>query len=249
MKCRGFVNKEEITQFGKLPYMSNDEYRSIRAISASDIKTMKESIDRFLHQNKLMRDESEAMLVGTMLHEAILEPDKFRFSAYRVSPKKAGAINSMINNARIVFSKALEGSESEVSFVAKDDVFYRKCRTDAFNEQKGIIFDLKTTRYATTDEFIRYDLTKFGYDIQAAWYIDTLQLLGYNINYFIFLVVQNMNPYNVYAISLHDSLIEQGRSKYQEILNKYTEYCDNKLILDIKTAYSYDYIKALEGGQ
>lgn len=245
--CRGFVAKEGDIKTGELPYMSNDEYRKIRAISASDVKTMKESVDRFLFQDKLMRDQSEALIVGTMLHEAILEPEKFRFSSYRVSAKKAGAINSMINNAKVVFSRVLAGSKSEISFVAKDDIFYRKCRPDAYNKDKGILFDVKTTRYGSVDEFTRYDLIKFGYDIQAAWYIDTLQLLGYPANHFIFLVVQNMNPYNVYAISLHQSMIEQGRSKYQHILNKYVDYCDNKLVLDIKTAYSYDFIKNVGG--
>lgn len=247
--CRGFVDKEKNIKTGELPYMSNDEYRKIRAISASDVKTMKESIDRFLFQNKLMREQSEAFVVGTMLHEAILEPDKFKFSSYRVAAKKASSIRAMINNAKVVFSRVLAGSQSEMSFVAKDDIFFRKCRPDAYNKDKGILFDVKSTRYGTVDEFIRYDLNKFGYDIQAAWYIDTLRLLGYPANFFAFLVVQSMNPYNVYAVSLHQSMIEQGRSKYQDILNKYMEYCDNDLILDIKTAYSYDFIKNVGGDE
>jgi len=248
MDCYGFKKKETIKKYGlgKLPPMSNDDYRKIDALSASDIKEMMESIDRVVKRNKLQKDESDAMNRGTALHEAILEPEKFRFSAYRFKPKEANSLKKMINNAKVIFGDALYGSETEVGFLAEDDVFLRKCRCDAYNPELGIIFDVKTTRYGDKKTFYRNDIIGRHYDVQAAWYMDVLKSLGYKADHFVFLCVQNMNPYNCFAVEVHDSIIEKGRSKYGEVLEKYQEYCKHGKILDIHMVYDWEYLKTLD---
>jgi len=248
MKCKGFAeNIKNTYQPGRLPDMSNEEYRKIDAISASDLKEMNESIDRFVKKDKLIRPESTAMDVGTALHEALLEPDKFKFSNYRLKPKDAQALRAMINNAKAVFGKALSFCETEQSFIAFDDVFARKCRVDAIDKRGySIVYDVKTSRYGNIKDFHRFDIVGRGYDIQAAWYLDVLNMAGFPAEHFIFLVVQNQAPYNVFAVEIHNSIIEKGRAKYSEILNRYLDYCNNKLILDVRTVYDWEYIKSME---
>jgi len=154
-------------------------------------------------------------------------------------------IRIMKHNASVVFSKVLAGSKKEVSFIAKDDNFLRKCRCDAYNENLGIVFDVKTSRYGDPDAFYRYDIRGRNYDIQAAWYMDVLSLLNRPVEHFVFLVVQNQAPYNCFAVEVHDSIIEKGRARYSELLQKYLDYCNNNLIIDIKTVYDYEYLKEL----
>ncbi len=248
MSCYGFINEETLKKYplGELPEISNEEYHKINALSSTDIKTMTISIDMVVKKNKFLRGESQAMDMGTALHEALLEPDKFRLSSYRLKPAEVNKLKIMINNAKLMFEEVLHGSKKEVSYLTKDDVFLKKCRCDAYNEELGIIFDVKTSRYGDPDAFYRYDIRGHNYDIQAAWYLDVLNSLNRHAEHFVFLVVQNQSPFNCYAVEVHQSIIEKGRARYSELLEKYEQYCKNGQLLDIKTVYDYDYLRSLD---
>jgi exodeoxyribonuclease VIII len=249
MSCYGFINEETIKKYGlgELPDISNEEYHKINALSSSDIKTMTISIDMVIKKMQYKRDESPAMNMGTALHEALLEPEKFRFSSYRFKPTDSHKLKIMIENARLVFGEVLKGCKCETSYLTKDDVFLKKCRPDAYNEDLGIVFDVKTSRYGDVESFYRYDIKGRNYDIQAAWYLDVLNSLNKYAEHFVFLVVQNQSPYNCFAVEVHQSIIEKGRARYSELLEKYESYCKNGQILDIKTVYDYDYLRSLNG--
>jgi len=250
MKCYGFKNEEVVKEYGLgelSPEMANSEYHSINALSASDLKTMTISIDMVVKKLQYRREESIAMNMGTALHEAILEPEKFRMSSYKMKAVEAHKLNLMIHNAKLVFGKALAGAKTEIGYLAQDDTFLHKCRCDAYNEKLGIVFDVKTSRYGDVEAFHRYDIKGRNYDIQAAWYLDTLNLLNKYAEHFVFLVVQNQAPFNCFAVEVHESIVEKGRARYSELLEKYEQYCKNGQVLDIKTVYDYEYLKSLEG--
>ena len=243
----GYINEAVVKKYGigELKEIPNNEYHKIPALSSSDIKTMATSIDMVSNKGAYIRGESPAMQMGTALHEALLEPDKFRISAYRMKPADISKLKIMMNNSRLVFGKALAGARAEVSFLSKDDIFLKKCRPDAYNEQLGIVFDVKTSRYGDINSFHRYDINAHNYDIQAAWYLDVLKSLGLNADHFVFLVVQNQSPYNCFSVEVHNSVIEKGRARYSELLEKYDNYCTSEQVLDIRTVFDYDFLKSL----
>lgn len=58
--------------------MTFDEYRAVDAIHISQLKVMDRSPLHFKHALDNPRKPSAAMLIGTAVHHAILEPDKFK---------------------------------------------------------------------------------------------------------------------------------------------------------------------------
>jgi len=79
----------------------------------------------------------------------------------------------------------------------------------------GYAFDLKTSSDASPEAFSRscYD---YGYDVQAAFYMDILNLLGRPVQNFGFIVVENKPPF---AVKIHylvreSQIIRRARQKY-----------------------------------
>jgi hypothetical protein len=84
------------------------------------------------------------------------------------------------------------------------------------------IFDLKTSSDASPEGFARscYD---FGYDIQAALYMDALNACGVPVKNFGFIVVENKPPHQVAIHYFPRNSVEiiEARKKYEGWMGKY----------------------------
>lgn len=83
--------------------------------------------------------------------------------------------------------------------------------------------DLKTAADASVPGF-RDACHKFGYNVQAAYYMDLLETVGRKVTTFIFIVVETKPPY---AVAIHymprdSGEIETGRRLYQRWLKDYS---------------------------
>lgn len=81
------------------------------------------------------------------------------------------------------------------------------------------VIDLKTTSARSSSEFFDCFI-KYGYDRQAAYYLDAVGLYPDN---FIFIGIQKAKPFNVYEINMnisHDrqQMIKNGRFKNERLL-------------------------------
>lgn len=78
-------------------------------------------------------------------------------------------------------------------------------------------FDLKTAADASPEGFAKA-CYEFGYDIQAAFYSDILNLLGRNIKTFGFIVVENRPPHlvKIHYLSNDSREIRRARERYQQ---------------------------------
>lgn len=127
----------------------------------------------------------------------------------------------------------LIGAATEQSFFVYDDVkvvdpdtgeviearVLKKCRTDAITSNGQIIGDLKTTDDVSEEGF-GATIARRRYHVQAAWYLDILQLL-YGSDaplYFAFIAAQKARPYDVAVHYMTDNEIEAGRRLYQRDL-------------------------------
>ncbi len=207
--------------------LSNEEYHKLYALSASGIKMAHKDPKLLAKKDLLMRLPSPALDMGTAVHEALLEPDKFDINKYSLTPANVTKLKVMINNGKVMFDYILKSTKNEVSLIIEDEGFTRKVRVDAYDEARGIVYDVKTTRYNSKSKFIRdaYDL---DYHLQSAFYLDTLRLAGYKADYFAFLVIPSENPCEPFALQVSDRFVEDGRGIYSEIVENILSYDKTK---------------------
>ena len=82
------------------------------------------------------------------------------------------------------------------------------------------IIEVKTARSAAYGDFAR-DAAKYGYHIQAAWYVDGHEAAtGFPARH-VFIVVENEPPHGVAVYVLNDAEMQSGRAKYRRMMDEY----------------------------
>ena len=205
--------------------MPNSEYHAHPAISSSDVKLV--ASKSLAHWKHKVRKPSTAFALGSAVHAMVLEPhldlvvrgpedrrgNKWKEASLAADLDgkilltetdfdQAAAMAASVNDQRIVAGwKAVEDFVAEASFFAKDPItgVDIKCRPDGFIPSQGIVFDVKTTSDASPKGFPR-EVIKYGYDLQAAFYLRCLRAAGFNATTFIFVCVEKEPPF---ATGLH----------------------------------------------
>ena len=110
----------------------------------------------------------------------------------------------------------------EASIFAWDDEFdlWRKCRPDWFIPAARMIVDVKTAQDHRAPGFSRA-CHRYGYHTSAAYYLDTCEMAGIDVDHFVFLVVASDDPFEVATYTLDADSIEQGRHDYRRGLHEW----------------------------
>lgn len=114
----------------------------------------------------------------------------------------------------------LQNISTEQSFYAVDENgVLRKCRTDIMDNDGGFVGDLKTTDDVSEEGFAK-TIVQRRYHVQAAWYLDVLELLYGDSapKTFAFIAAQKKRPYDVAVHIASADQIEEGRRLYQRDL-------------------------------
>lgn len=93
-----------------------------------------------------------------------------------------------------------------------------KCRPDIFF--KNMICDLKTTHDASYPIFQRAVLN-YGYHIQAAMIQEACDVAGFEINNFIYIVVETEPPHAIAIYPLSQSALVKGKTEFYQLLRVY----------------------------
>mgnify|MGYP000011529591 FL=1 len=225
---------------------SNDQYHSHDSISASGLKTIyKKSVYHLINQKF---KETPAMALGTAVHQAILEPDDF-YDMYHVIEKinkrtKVGKeeyqkqleladnkiiletdTHEIIKNILGAFrqnelaQKYCKG-EIELSHYTQYEGIDVRVRPDCINRISNFISDVKTCQDNSPEAFKR-DIYKWGYHLQAAFYMDMC-----GIDTFKFIAVTTTFPHTVEVYTLSDEMIEFGRNAYKQAFSKWKQYLE-----------------------
>ena len=80
-----------------------------------------------------------------------------------------------------------------------------------------VVVDLKSTRAMNPREFT-WDIRKYGYHRQAAFYSRAWRLLGYDVAGFVFIAVSKTLPYSCRVYSLDTDAIDEGDREIDEAL-------------------------------
>lgn len=140
--------------------------------------------------------------------------------SFELAKKMADAVLSS-NKALQILNGALV--EKSIFWNDRETDALCKTRPDIWNKSVSVICDLKTARDSRPRYFAR-TVEDGNYHIQAAMQIDGIySVTGKRPDDFIFIVVQNVPPYDPYIYRLDDEAIETGRREYKEALRVFKE--------------------------
>ena len=237
-------------------------YEKSQAVNKSTLWEMRKSPLHYWHlMHDTPREDTAAMKFGRAVHCRLLEPVEFS-RQYVVAPecdrrtKEGKAIwTQLLESGKEVISaddmetiQAMEwefpanlirGAQTEVPLYWTDAETGVECkgRLDAITED--YVIDYKTTTNAATDAFMR-EAIRYGYDLQAAMYLEAARANGYNPKGFIFIAQEKNAPYLVNVLHAGEAFIDRGMWIMRGLLAKYKEcsdsgnwpgYGENELIL------------------
>ena len=116
----------------------------------------------------------------------------------------------------------LTGGQAEVSAYAPDPdtSVTRRGRFDYLGPR--MVVDYKTAATADPDAFGRTAAT-YGYDMQAAWYLDLAADTGHPAEGFAFIVQEKTAPYLVSVVELDGPALARGRRRNRRALDTYAD--------------------------
>ena len=241
--------------------ISNEAYHSGEGLSKSDLDMIHISPLHYKTRKEQIEPPTDAMILGTAFHMAVLEPERFK-RKYAQAPdidrrtkagkeawaeieaqgltvlaakefeRIAGMSESVMQNP--IARDLIEGSIHESSAYAKINDVLCKCRPDIWHEGRGIIADLNTTMDASPKSFSK-SCANFRYHVQDAWYRMVVEeATGEVPNEFVFIAVEKNPPYAVALYCLDFLAKEQG---FREAMDDMSVY---KKCMETGDWYGYD---------
>lgn len=227
--------------------MPNHEYHSAEGVSKSGLALILRSPAHYRFQEA--REPTRAMVIGSALHAAILEPELFsrrymllrdvhdrRASAYKqavevhgpdfvLTGREADYVTGMVESVR-AFGPAREilelNGRAEVSVSTKDPVTGVTVRIRPDWVTDSGMLDLKTTLDARYEAFSR-SVVNYTYHMQQAFYQDVWFWETGERLPFSFLAIEKAMPHACALYRLDEEAIREGRRMYRDALNTYAE--------------------------
>ena len=234
----------------KLPF---DKYRAIEAVNASSLKALATSPHHYQRQKQQPRQPSEAMVLGSATHTAVLESDQFlleyalwrgkqrrgkEWEAFQVQHKGQTILRASSYAHCLQLRDAVRGhaparklletpGRAEVSIVWDHSSGVRcKSRIDYLGNYSTLV-DLKTTRDPSPRSFGR-DAARLQYPLQLAFYADAVTAaIGCKPGLVAIIAVQNCEPFDVAVYHVPPEVLRLGRQQYEELLPK-LEQCQQQ---------------------
>ena len=234
-------------------YLSDDEYFANPRMSKHKLDEFLASPWKFFEPKTEPPKESPALLCGTAAHAALLTPDKFKNDFVSMPPsikvRRGKAWDDFLNankdktiipadvmdyclHLQTIVPTTMAGAFLESCSRRETVAFWNdepsavdmKARLDAVSDDCSLILDLKTCQDCSIDAFLR-DADNFGYDVQAAIYIDALKALGKNVKQFAFICIEKNYPVDVacHFFEPNCDFVNAGRYHYQNALAFFAE--------------------------
>ncbi len=235
--------------------MSNAEYHADSAISKSDLDLINRSPAYYKYVKENPREQTAAMLFGSLVHKLVLEPNDFK-NEYAVAPvadrrtsegkKKwneflansegktvadiktytAACLAAESVENHPVASKLLRGGQAENSYFWNENGVKCKCRPDYLRTDLKCVIDLKTTQNASPESFVK-SAYDYRYHVQAAWYLRGLRACGADVENFVFIAVEKEPPYQACVFAADEEFIKLGEIDALDNLKTYEEAARN----------------------
>lgn len=236
--------------------MDEELYHSNPALSASALKALRKSPAHLKHNRETPTAPTPALTFGRLFHALTLEQDDWD-TRFAVAPDcdrrtKAGkqqweefvdasggltivttadiARASAMRNAVMNHGVAREIIEAngltEMSSFWERDGIPCKMRADKIDTKNNIVIDLKTCLDASPHAFAG-SIMKYGYHVQAAWYLDRVRDVIDKSMDFLFVAIEKNPPHIVAVYRINDQSVDVGRREIEELLDLF-KYCTSR---------------------
>lgn len=230
-----------------------EDYFAIEAASNSGLKLVRRSPAHFKYKEE--KEPTPAMAMGTHLHMALLEPERFathyvvatealdkRSAYYKGLVKDVGAdrVLTLTDHRKLIgmqdaayrnkrFAAYMKApGRNELSVVATDPEtgVQVKCRFDRIGDSTFAL-DVKKCQDARGVEFTK-PITNYGYYQQVAFYSDVwFWATGERLKEFPLFAIEEESPHGTMFHDLDEVALELGRLHYREALNTYARCLDS----------------------
>lgn len=216
--------------------LSNEDYHSGPGVSSSEIKIALDNMAKWKREyvDGQRDDKKDHFIIGTALHNRLLEPDSFNWHEQpAVAVKNSDMIEGMVASlmAHPETKHIFNGyGLAEFSCFKKDPLtgIMQKVRPDFYREDiPHILFDLKSAADASQEGFAR-QMGNLKYYVSAAYYLDVAKYFLPALEKFVFIVAEKKPPYFVAVYPLADSAVDLGRFLYKEGLHKIQQATNNQ---------------------
>lgn len=201
---------------------------------------------QFVKPGAPSKKASAAFQKGTLIHLAVLEPDRFMETVVMgpgenkalkewkdfaiahdgltvAKPSEFRMVTEIARQIREndIAYEMISGAKKEVSLSWHDDETGLLCRgrLDAFNRTQLIIPDIKTTADASPAKFFR-SVGDYRYHVQAAFYSDGVRKILGGDPVFTWITIETAWPYIVQVYEVPEYMIEIGRAEYRTNLRR-----------------------------
>lgn len=226
--------------------MQELDYRNQPGITASAIKHGRKSMLHMRHYlTAPQKEQSAAMIVGSLVHMAVLEPARYSSQVVCYDGRKAGkeweaflaahvaadilkphekehidAIASAVSaNRDAAFALNLATiREMSVSWDEPASYGRAKARVDAYGI--GTLVDLKTTSKIEPRRFAS-QVCELGVDLQLGWYAHGLRANTCPVDKVLIIAVEQSAPHDVVVYEVPDGILKHGYEKACEIATRY----------------------------
>lgn len=229
--------------------LSNADYHADEAIGSTGLKLIIRSPAHFRYQEPVEHD-TRAKQLGTALHCALLEPDRFlthyliancddrRDAQYKGLAKDVGGdrVLTITEHRRIVSAQKSAYRNSEARELLEYPGRYEltvkatcpetgvkvKCRFDKKLDDFRAL-DVKKTQDAREDPFGR-SIDNYMYYLSVAFYMDAWYwATGERITSMPLIAIEEKSPHAVMVHHLPEDWIQQGRYEYETALRIYAD--------------------------
>jgi len=228
-------------------------YEDIPYVNKSTLWEMRKSPLHYWHlMHDTPKEDTAAMKFGRAAHARMLTPHTFD-NSYVVAPEcdrrtkegKAIWAKLMESGREVVAAQDMNrilAMEKEFNAVRKMFMWNEEYQTEKTltwtDSETGVnckgrldvimpdvIIDYKTTSDASTDAFMREAL-RYGYDLQAAMYMEAARANGYNPKAFIFIAQEKDAPHLINIMNAGDAFLDRGTWIMRDLLATYKQCHD-----------------------
>lgn len=229
--------------------MPNDIYHGYKGVSGSGLNTINQfSPAHYAYGGRDDSTDPRPKEIGTAIHTALLEPDRFaaeyirvdvadrRASEYKEAAKVYGknATLTAKEGDKVIGMQSAAWAHTTArelladGWMAESSVFTQdpetgvlvKCRPDLVTNG-GAMVDVKKARDARERPFASA-CVNYGYDLKAAFYRDVWQwATGEQPQEYYLLVIEEQPPHAVRVYTMPDDWLKRGRRMYRDALNTY----------------------------